>query len=74
MFSQIVANGLIVGSIYALIALGFTTIYRTVKFFHFAHGVIYAAGAYLAYTSTISLGINPIASFFLPVSSQVALA
>lgn len=66
MLSQIVANGLIAGSIYALIALGFAVIYRTVKFFHFAHGVVYAAGAYIAYTSAISLGINPIASFFLP--------
>jgi branched-chain amino acid transport system permease protein len=30
--------------------LGFTIIYRTVRFFHFAHGVVYAAGAYLAYS------------------------
>jgi len=58
-------NGLIAGSIYALIALGFAVIYRTVKFFHFAHGVVYAAGAYLAYSFVISLGINPIISFFL---------
>ncbi len=72
--NQLLLNGLIAGSIYALIALGFAVIYKTVKFFHFAHGVVYAAGAYIAYTSTISLGINPITSFFLPVSSQVALA
>ena len=65
---QFILNGLIAGSIYALIAIGFTVIYRTVKFFHFAHGVVYAAGAYLAYTLAISLGINPIASFFLPPS------
>jgi len=74
MMSQIVLNGLITGSIYALIALGFTIIYRTVKFFHFAHGVVYATGAYLAYTFVISLGINSIPSFFLPVSLQVPLA
>jgi len=62
---QLVLNGIIAGSIYALIALGFALIYRTVKFFHFAHGVVYATGAYLAYTLVISLGLNPIVSFFL---------
>jgi branched-chain amino acid transport system permease protein len=49
MFRQLLVNGFIVGSIYALVALGFTTIYRTIRFFHFAHGVVYAVGAYLAY-------------------------
>jgi len=50
MLWQLIINGAIAGSIYALIALGFTIIYRTVKFFHLAHGVVYTAGAYLAYT------------------------
>lgn len=65
MVNQLLINGIISGSIYALVALGFTIIYRTVKFFHFAHGVVYAAGAFLAYTLIISLGVNPIISFFL---------
>ena len=50
MFLQLIINGLITGSIYTLIAIGFTVVYRTVRFFHFAHGVVYTAGAYLAYT------------------------
>lgn len=49
-------------------ALGFTIIYRTVNFFHFAHGVVYTAGAYLAYTFFILLKINPVLSFFLSVT------
>jgi branched-chain amino acid transport system permease protein len=61
-------NGIIAGSIYALIAIGFTIIYRTVRFFHFAHGVVYTAGAYLAYTFFILLKINPVLSFFLSIS------
>lgn len=65
MFQQLLLNGLIAGSTYALVALGFTIIYRTVKFFHFAHGVVYTAGAYLAYTFAISLGLNFLPSFFL---------
>jgi len=50
MINQLILNGIIAGSIYALIAIGFTVIYRTVKFFNFAHGIVYTAGAYLAYT------------------------
>lgn len=46
---QLLANGLIAGAIYVLIALGFSIIYKTVRFFHFAHGVVYVVGAYAAY-------------------------
>ena len=49
MIIQLIANGIIAGCIYVLVALGFTVIYRTVRFFNFAHGVVYAAGAYVAY-------------------------
>jgi len=55
MLFQLIINGIIAGSIYALIAIGFTVIYRTVKFFHFAHGVVYTAGAYFADTLLNSL-------------------
>lgn len=66
MMEQLILNGMIIGSLYALIALGFVLIYKTVLFFNFAHGVVYAAGAYFAYTLTISFGLNPIIAFFLP--------
>ena len=65
MIRQLAINGFISGGIYALIALGFSVIYRTVKFFHFAHWAVYAIGAYIAYSLIISLGFNPIVSFFL---------
>jgi branched-chain amino acid transport system permease protein len=67
MLNQIVFNGFIVGSIYALIALSFAFIYRTVRFFHFAHGVIYALGAYIAYAFLILLNINLFISLFLSI-------
>jgi len=67
MATQFLVNGFIIGSIYALIALGFTIIYKTVKFFHLAHGVVYAAGAYLAYTFFIRLEIYSPVSFFLSI-------
>lgn len=70
---QLLFNGIIAGSIYALIAIGFTVIYRTVKFFHFAHGVVYTAGAYFAYTLIISLHLNFVISFFLSIISASVL-
>lgn len=73
MVQQLVLNGIIAGSIYTLVALGFIIIYRTVKFFHFAHGVVYTAGAYLAYTFTVSLKINIVVAFFLPQFFPVLL-
>lgn len=40
MKQQLIVNGIIAGSIYVLIVIGFTVIYRTMKFFNFAHGVV----------------------------------
>jgi branched-subunit amino acid ABC-type transport system permease component len=74
MIEQLFLNGIIAGSIYALIALGFAVIYKTVRFFHFAHGVVYTAGAYFAYSLSVSLGITPLLSFFLPRPFQPSSA
>lgn len=49
MIKQLAINDIIAGSIYALIAIGFTIIYRIVKFFHLAHGVVYTVLIYLTY-------------------------
>lgn len=49
-FNQLLMNGIIAGSIYALIAAGFSLIYATNRFVHFAHGSVVAAGAYIMYT------------------------
>jgi len=73
MIIQLISNGIIAGCIYALIATGFTVIYRTVKFFHFAHGIIYVTGAYIAYTFFILLQINPFISFILSIALAALL-
>jgi branched-chain amino acid transport system permease protein len=46
LFIQQLLNGLSLGSIYALIALGYTMVYGVLKFINFAHGDIYMLGAY----------------------------
>lgn len=49
MIVQLVLNSILSGSIYILIALSFSIIYSTVKFFHFAHAAVYVACPYIAY-------------------------
>jgi len=56
MFSQLLFNGLVAGSIYCLVALGFGLIYGTLRFFHFVHGAIFTLGPYLTHY-LIGMGI-----------------
>jgi len=58
MFPQLFVNGLIAGAIYALVAAGFSIIYSTCKFIHFAHGAVVAVAAYFLYLLFSLLGIN----------------
>jgi len=46
---QLFRNGLVLGSLYALIALGYTMIYGILKLLNFAHGDVYMVGAFLGY-------------------------
>lgn len=57
LFQQTI-NGIMVGSIYALIALGLTLEYGILNIPNFAHGVLYTAGAYLTFLAVVSLGFN----------------
>jgi branched-chain amino acid transport system permease protein len=52
---QLIANGIIAGAIYALVASGFSLIYNVTKMLHFAHGAVLALGAYVVYTLADSL-------------------
>lgn len=63
MLQQLLLNGIIAGSIYSLVALGFALIYQTTRFFHFAHGAVYTFGAYFAYLFYIQLGLNQLTAF-----------
>lgn len=58
MIQQLFLNGIIAGSIYSLIAIGFALIYQTTRFFHFSHGAVYTFGAYFAYLFYIELGFD----------------
>lgn len=55
-FVQQLVNGLSLGSIYALIALGYTMVYGIVKLINFAHGDVMMVGAYAGYFVLMALG------------------
>ncbi|MDR1767320.1 MAG: branched-chain amino acid ABC transporter permease [Propionibacteriaceae bacterium] len=69
--TQIILNGLFVGSFYALIALGYSMVYGIIKLLNFAHGDIFMFGAYIGMTCLTvipgigSLGIGAIAIVLL---------
>lgn len=58
-FVQQLINGLSLGSIYALIALGYTMVYGIVKLINFAHGDVMMIGAYAGYFVLCAMGATP---------------
>jgi branched-chain amino acid transport system permease protein len=54
--SQLIWNGLFVGSFYALIALGYSMVYGIIKLLNFAHGDIYMFGAFIGFALLTSFG------------------
>lgn len=57
LFLQLAATGLVVGSLYALCALGWGLIYGTTLHFHVAHGAVFTLAAYFAYAAQKFLGL-----------------
>lgn len=62
---QLVWNGLIVGSFYALVALGYSMVYGIIKLLNFAHGDIYMLGAFVGFFMMSSFGISSESSIVL---------
>lgn len=65
LFLQQLINGLALGSIYALIALGYTMVYGVLRFINFAHGDIYMLGAFFGFA------LAPFLTKFLPEGSGI---
>ncbi len=72
MFGQVLFSGLALGSIYGLVALGFTVIFKATDVFNFAQGMFVVVGAYLAVTAISLLGLPfPLAILFLVLASAL---
>lgn len=55
---QQIINGVSLGSIYALIALGYTMVYGIINLINFAHGDVYMVGAYIGYAAVVIFHLN----------------
>lgn len=69
LFFQQFVNGIALGSVYSLVALGLTLVYGVLKVPNFAHGALYMAGAYVSYVMLTSFG----ASYVVAMAVSVAV-
>ena len=58
-------NGISLGSVYAIIAIGYTMVYGIAKMLNFAHGDVIMIGGYITFVFMTDMGINPILATFL---------
>ena len=73
-FLQQLTNGLALGSIYALIALGYTMVYGVLRLINFAHGDLFTLGSYLGFTLLVSWGLSGMASGLILAVLLIVLA
>ncbi|MBU8919422.1 branched-chain amino acid ABC transporter permease [Bacillus sp. FJAT-29953] len=67
MFLQQFANGLIIGSLYTLVALGLTLVFGSLRIPHFAHGAVFMVGAFISYYGTSKLQLPFILAILLSI-------
>ncbi len=66
-FISYLINGISLGSVYAIIALGYTMVYGIAKMLNFAHGDVIMIGAYVVMTAIASAGLSPLAAVLLAI-------
>ena len=66
-FLQYLINGVSIGAVYAIIALGYTMVYGIAKMLNFAHGDVIMVGAYVSYCVTSYLGLPAVVSILVAV-------
>ena len=66
-FFTFLINGISLGSIYAIIALGYTMVYGIAKMLNFAHGDVIMVGSYVVFLSMGTLGLPPVGAVLLAV-------
>ncbi|MFN0148588.1 MAG: branched-chain amino acid ABC transporter permease, partial [Dehalococcoidia bacterium] len=69
-----VANGLTTGSLYALIALGYTMVYGVLQMINFAHGEVFMLGSFAGYGTLAAMGGSDISGAMIVLAIVLALA
>ena len=72
-FISYLINGISLGSVYAIIALGYTMVYGIAKMLNFAHGDIIMVGGYVVLTIVTSMGMSPMLGILAAVISCTVL-
>ena len=72
-FISYLVNGISLGSVYALIALGYTMVYGIAKMLNFAHGDVIMIGAYVVFTTVSGMGLPPVLGVLISVVACTVL-
>jgi len=72
-FSQQLINGVTLGSIYGLIAIGYTMVYGIIGMINFAHGDIFMIGSFMALIGVILLGVGVMSGIWVPFALLLIL-
>ena len=67
-FISYLINGISLGSVYAIIALGYTMVYGIAKMLNFAHGDVIMVGSYIVFISVNQMGIPPVVAILLSMA------
>ncbi len=66
-FLQVIINGLLMGGVYVIAAVGLTLVFGVMRIINFAHGEFIMIGGYVSYWLFILLGVDPILSIFFAI-------
>ena len=72
-FISYLINGISLGSVYAIIALGYTMVYGIAKMLNFAHGDVIMVGGFAVFTIVSTLGLPPVLGILVAVVICTAL-
>jgi len=72
-YIQLIINGLVVGSIYSLVALGFVIIFKATKVVNFAQGELVMFGAYVCFALTVQFHLPFLISFLITLAFSIIL-
>ena len=70
-FLQQLINGITLGSIYGLIAIGYTMVYGIIGMINFAHGDVFMIGSFVALIAIVALGISAATGFGLLILALI---
>ncbi|RAI02444.1 branched-chain amino acid ABC transporter permease [Acuticoccus sediminis] len=73
LYAQILVNGLVLGGLYACIAVGFSLVWGVLNVINILHGSFVVLGSYVAYFAYVHLGLHPFLSVFLSGALLFAL-